>query len=235
MHLPNILEVEVFDYWGIDFIGPLPSSFSKEYILLAVDYVSKLVEVVATPTNNAKIVIKFLKKNIFSRFGVPGVLISDRGSHFCNTQLKKVLEFYNVRHIVVSPYHPQSNGQAEVLNREIKKILEKTTSSLRKDLSMKLYDAFWAYQTNFKTSIGLTPFQLAYGKACHLLVKLEHKAYWAMKFLNFYSSLSREKRKLQLHDLGEMRPNAYESSKSYKEKVKVYHDRKLVKRDFKSD
>ena len=106
MPLQNILEVEVFDCWSIDFIGPLSSSFSKEYILLVVDYVSKWVEVVTTPTNDAKTVIKFLKKNIFSRFGVPRVLISDGGSHFCNAQLKKVLEHYNVRHRVGSPYHP---------------------------------------------------------------------------------------------------------------------------------
>ena len=106
MNLENILEVEVFDCWAIDFIGPLPSSFSKEYILLVVDYISKWVEVVATPTNDTKTIIKFLKKNIFSRFGIPRVLISDGGSHFCNAQLKKVLEHYNVRHKVASPYHP---------------------------------------------------------------------------------------------------------------------------------
>jgi len=105
MPLHNILEVEVFDCWGIDFIGPLPSSFSKEYILLAVDYVSKCVEVVSTPTNDAKIVIKFIKKNIFSKFGVPRVLISDGGSHFYNTQLKKVLEHHSIKHKVASPYH----------------------------------------------------------------------------------------------------------------------------------
>jgi len=125
MPLQNILEVEVFDCWSIDFIGPLSSSFSKEYILLVVDYVSKWVEVVTTPTNDAKTVIKFLKKNIFSRFGVPRVLICDGGSHFCNAQLKKVLEHYNVRHNVASPYHPQSNGQVEVSNREIKRSLRR--------------------------------------------------------------------------------------------------------------
>ena len=85
--LQNIMEVEIFDCWGIDFVGPLPSSYGNQYILVVVDSVSKWVEVVAALKNDAKTVIKFLKKNIFSCFGVPRVLINDRGSHFCNAQL----------------------------------------------------------------------------------------------------------------------------------------------------
>jgi len=125
--------VEVFDCWGIDFVGPLPSSYNNEYILVAVDYVSKWVEATACQKNDAKTVIKFLKRQIFSRFGVPRVLIRDGGSHFCNDQLAKVLKHYEVRHKIASPYHPQTNGQAEVSNREIRRILEKTVASSRKD------------------------------------------------------------------------------------------------------
>jgi len=84
MPFQAIIEVEAFDCWGIDFIGPLPSSFSNEYILVAVDYVPKWVEAIAASKTDAKTVIRFLKKNIFCRFGTPRVLISDRGSHFCN-------------------------------------------------------------------------------------------------------------------------------------------------------
>ena len=141
MPLQNIMEVEIFDCWGIDFVGPLPPSFGNEYILVVVDYVSKWVEVVAAPKNDAKIVVKFLKKNIFARFGVPRVLISDESSHFCNSQLQKVLGHYHVTHKVASPYHPQTNGQAEVSNRELKKILEKIVASTRTDWSSKLDNA----------------------------------------------------------------------------------------------
>ncbi|CAJ2658862.1 unnamed protein product [Trifolium pratense] len=232
MPLQNIFVVEVFDCWGIDFVGPFPSSFSNEYILVAVDYVSKWVEAVASPKADGKTVIKFLKKNIFTRFGTPRVLISDGGSHFCNSQLAKALEHYGVRHKVASPYHPQTNGQAEVSNREIKKILEKTVSASRKDWSLKLDEALWAYRTAFKSPIGLTPFQMVYGKSCHLPVELEHKAYWALKFLNFDENQSGEKRKIQMQQLEEMRHQAYESSKLYKEKMKSYHDKRLLNKNF---
>ena len=136
-----ILEVELFDLWGIDFMGPFPASYNNLYILLAVDYVSKWVEAIPTRTNDAKVVAHFLRSNIFSRFGTPRALITDNGTHFCNKVRDKVLQKYGVRHRTSLAYHPQSNGQAEVSNREIKYILEKTVNSSRKDWSKKMDDA----------------------------------------------------------------------------------------------
>ena len=143
-----------------------------------------------------------------------------------------MLRHYNVTHKVASPYHPQTNGQAEVSNKELKKILEKIVASTRKDRSLKLDDALWAYITAFKTPIGLSLFQLVYGKSFHLPVEIEHKAYRALKFLNFDEATSKEQRKLQLLELEEMRLTTYESSRLYKERVKAYHDKKLLKKDF---
>ena len=117
MPLINTLEVELFDVWGIDFMGPFPSSFKNKYIIVDVDYVSKWVEAVGFPSNDARVVMNFLKKNIFTRFGTPRATISDGGKHFCNRQFEALLSKYGVTHRVATPYHPQTSGQVEVSNR----------------------------------------------------------------------------------------------------------------------
>ena len=128
-----ILEVEVFDCWGVDFMGPFPPSFKNEYILVAVDYVSKWVEAIASPTNEARVVTKMFSSNIFPRFGVPRVVISDGGTHFINKAFQGMLKKNGVKHKVATAYHPQTSGQVEVSNREIKNILQKTVNTPRKD------------------------------------------------------------------------------------------------------
>ncbi|GJV90344.1 reverse transcriptase domain-containing protein [Tanacetum coccineum] len=173
----NSIQVcEIFDVWGIDFMGPFPSSRGNKYILVAVDYLSKWVEAKALPTNDARVVCKFLK-SLFARFGAPRAIISDHGTHFCNDQFAKVMLKYGVTHRLSTAYHPQTSGQVEVSNRGLKRILERTVGENRASWSDKLDDALWAFRTAYKTPIGCTPYKLVYGKACHLPIKLEHKAY----------------------------------------------------------
>nr|GFA07455.1 DNA-directed DNA polymerase [Tanacetum cinerariifolium] len=173
----NFIQIcEVFDVWGIDFMGPFPSSKGNKYILVAVDYLSKWVEAKALPTNDARVV---------------------------------------------------TSGQVEATNRGLKRILKRTVGENHASWSDKLEDALWAFRTTFKTLIGCTPYRLVYGKACHLLLELEHKAYWALKHANFDLKTAGDHRKLQLNELNELRDQAYENSFVYKERTKKLHDDKI--------
>ncbi|GJY01263.1 reverse transcriptase domain-containing protein [Tanacetum coccineum] len=233
MPLTNIQVCEIFDVWGIDFMGPFPKSHKFEYILVAVDYVSKWAEAQALPTNDARVVITFLKK-LFCRFRMPKALISDRGTHFCNKIMEKTMKRYGVNHRFSTSYHPQTSGQVENTNRALKRILEKTVKDNPAIWSRKLDDALWAFRTAYKTPTGTTPYKLIYGKNCHLPFEIEHRAYWALKNCNPDLIVAGEKRMFQLHKLDELRHQAYENSRLYKARTKVWHDRKLrMRKEFK--
>ncbi|GJV30765.1 reverse transcriptase domain-containing protein [Tanacetum coccineum] len=200
---------EIFDVWGIDFMGPFPSSRGNKYILVAIDYLSKWVEAKALPTNDARVIVKFLK-SLFSRFGTPRATISDRGIYFCNDKFAKVMSKYRVTHRLATVYHPQMSGQVEVSNHDLKHILERTVRENRASWSDRLDDALWAFRTTFKTPIGCTPYKLVYRKSCHLPIELEHKAYWDLKHANFDLKTTGDHRKLKLNELNELRIKKYE-------------------------
>ncbi|GKA40799.1 reverse transcriptase domain-containing protein [Tanacetum coccineum] len=181
----NIQVCKVFDVWGLDFMGPFLNSKGNKYILVTVDYVSKWVEAQALPTNDARVVIKFLIR-LFARFGVPKALIM---------------------------YHPQTNGQTEVTNRAIKRILERSVGYKLKNWSKKLDDALWAFRAAYKMPTGCTPFRLVYGKACHVPVKIEHKAYWALKQCNMDLTTTAKNHFMELNELMELRDGAYKNTR----------------------
>lgn len=190
-------------------------------------------EAYAFPTNDANVVIKFLKKNIFTRFGTPKAIINNEGSHFYNEAFKTLLVKYGVKHKITTPYHLQTRGQAKISNCEIKRILEKVVSPSRKDWSPKLDDALWTYRIVFKTLIGMSPYRLVIGKTCHLPFKLESKACWVIQKMNIDAKACGERWWLELNELDDLRVNAYENVKLYKERTKLWHDRHLWGSQFK--
>ncbi|GJX98082.1 reverse transcriptase domain-containing protein [Tanacetum coccineum] len=191
-----------------------------------VDYVSKWVEAQELPTNDARVVIKFLRR-LFARFGVPEALISDRGTHFCYSQLEKALQKYGVTHKLSMAYHPQTNGQTKVTNKAIKRILERSIGYNMKNWSEKLDDALWAFRTAYKTRTRCTPFRLVYGKPCNLPVEIKHKAYWALKQCNMDLTAATKNYFMELNELLELRDGAYENTRIYKERTKRWHDSRL--------
>nr|GEY53383.1 reverse transcriptase domain-containing protein [Tanacetum cinerariifolium] len=216
----NAIQVcEIFNVWGINFMGPFPSSRGNKNILVAVDYLSKWVKAKALPTNDARVVVKFLK-SLFTRFGTPRAIISDLGTHFCNDQFAKVWS------------NPLTSGQVEVLNHGLKRILERTIGENRASWFDKLDDALWAFRTAFKTPIGCIPYKLVYGKACHLPIELEHNAYWALKHCNFDLKTAGDHRKVKFNELNELRDQVYENSLIYKSKTKKIHGSKIKDRIF---
>nr|GEX74580.1 retrovirus-related Pol polyprotein from transposon 412 family [Tanacetum cinerariifolium] len=194
--------LEMIKTCDIYFMGPFPSSKGNKYIIVAVDYLSKWVETKALPNNDDRVVVKFLK-SLFSRFGIPRAIISDRGTHFCNDQFTRVMIKYG-----------------------------RTVEGNRTSWSDKLDDALWAFRTTYKTLVGCTPYKLVYGKSCHLPIKLEHRAYWALKHVNFDLKIMGDHRKLQLNELSELRDQAYENYVIYKERMKKLHDSKIKNRIF---
>ncbi|XP_076890571.1 uncharacterized protein LOC143541707 [Bidens hawaiensis] len=157
-----MLVVDIFDVWSIDFMDPFPNSCWYLYILVAVDYVSKWVDAIATRTNDHAVMVRVD----------------------------------------------------------------------RKDWSVKMDDALWAYRTAYKTPNGTTPYRLVYGKGCHLPMELAHQALWAIKSVNMDYNESGRLRKLKLGELEEIRDEAYECASAYKGKLKKVHDSKLRKRVF---
>jgi transposase InsO family protein len=147
MPLTSNLQIDIFNVWGIDFIGSFPNSKGCEYILVAIDYVSKWVEALPCRAADAMHSKKMFHEVIFPRYGVSRIVISDGESHFIDRTFWKALSEVGVDHWIATPYHPQMSGQAETSNKQIMNILQKTVNQMGRSWRSKLSEALWAYRT----------------------------------------------------------------------------------------
>nr|GEV79348.1 reverse transcriptase domain-containing protein [Tanacetum cinerariifolium] len=187
-----------------DFMGPFPSSRGNKYILVAVNYLSKWVEVKARPTNDARVVIKFLK-SLFTRFGTPRAIISNRGTHFCNDKFAKVMSKYRVTHRLATSYHPQTSGQVETPIRCIPyKLVYGNSCHLPIELEHKAYWALKHANFDLKTAGDYQKLQLnelnelrdqayenslIYNERTKSFTTLRSKTAFSMLVIEFYTSI----------------------------------------------
>ncbi|RDY11036.1 pol, partial [Mucuna pruriens] len=209
-----ILFCEVFDVWGIDFMGSFPVSNGYSYILLAVDYVSQWVKVVATKTKDAKDV-DFLKSNIFYRFGVPKALISDQGSHFYNRAMSSLLDKYGVVYRIATTFHPRQTAKLKT----------------RAD-SLRIRSRHTRHHTKLRW--GCLPTRLSSVKRTTYRLNRNIALTTPSSSAISLDQASKE-RKLQLQELEELFLEAYENSLIYKKKVKQFHDNQILRKKFQVD
>ena len=149
------------------------STKRNQYIIIAVEYLTKWAEAKVIKAADAKQTAIFLHENIISRFGCPKILVSDRGSHFLNEAIEELTKLFQINHRKTTPYHPQTNGLAERVNQTLVQILRKTVVDSKRDWDSKLTAALWAYRTTYKVTTRMTPFALMYGLEAILPIEFE--------------------------------------------------------------
>ena len=205
----------------------------KRYILVAIDYVTKWIEAVATKTDNANTIATFLYENIITRFGCPKELVSDCGIHFINSTIAALTTKYEIKHRKTTPYHPRANGQTEKTNGILCKILTKTIFGAGIDWDTKLFVALWAYRIAYKVTTNAMPFQLVYGHKAILPIELEVPSLRIAIEYRLGDIDSLQFRLSQLEKLDEIWAQALLTMEAIQKCKKSYYDSKLKLKVFK--
>ncbi|MCO5596584.1 hypothetical protein L7F22_050649 [Adiantum nelumboides] len=233
MPLRPMMGARAFAKWEIDFVGPCPPADKShaQYIIVAIDYLTKWVEAKATTRNDAKTTAQFLYENIFTRYGLPIEIVSDRGTHFIHEVIEQLLDEFMVIHWKSAPYHPQANGQAESTNKILVIVLTKTVSESRTDWDQKLHSTLWAYRVAYKTSIGTTPFNMVYGIQAILPLEFLIPTLRVAKELEWTGHELSEQIEV-LEKLDETRLRAVASIYVQKRNMKLFFDQHVINKKF---
>ena len=225
-----ILAQVPFEKWKIDFVGPIkpPSRYGRKcYILVATKYVTKWVKALATKTDDAETLAKFLYEYIIIRFDCPKELVSDRGTHFINSTIKHSTNKYLIKHRKSSLYHPRANGQTEKNNGILGKIITRTVQGSNNDWDERLLEALWAYCTTYKVTTKHTPFQLVYGQEAILPIEFDVSSLRIAIDEQLGDEISLKYCYAMLEKLDELRAQAYLNMAVIQRRRKTYYDSKV--------
>lgn len=226
----SILSPIPFAMWGIDIIGPFPKARGElQFLIVAVDYMTKWAEAKALRTITQEDAIKFVNEHIITRFGIPRVIVSDKGTQFVGAKFAKFLSYHGIKHKKSSVCHPQSNGQVEVTNRTIVRSIEKCLQTSKKKWPEELHKVLWAYRTTARTSTNETPFKLSFGTEALLPVEVGSPSF---RLLHFEEQTNTEGLRTNMEFLDEVRDDAVRRMEIYKEKTKTFFARKTRLRSF---
>ncbi|MCO5581475.1 hypothetical protein L7F22_035360 [Adiantum nelumboides] len=217
-----------------DFVGPIDPPATRthvQYIIVAIDYVTKWVEVRATQKADAHTTAKFLYEQVSTRYGLPIEIVSDRGKHFLNETIEHLLDEFMVIHKKSAPYHPQANDQAESTNKILKDVLTKIVSGSKTDWEMKLYSVVWAYRVAYKTAIGTTPFNMVYGLDAILPLEFLIPTMRVAKELE-WTGHELSERVEELEHLDETILAAVAGMYALKRRQKKFHDSHIITKEF---
>ncbi|XP_019431067.1 PREDICTED: uncharacterized protein LOC109338316, partial [Lupinus angustifolius] len=163
-----------FSMWGMDVIGPIEPKASNghRFILVAIDYFTKWVEAASYASITRKVVVRFIKKELVCRYGLPSKIITDNATNLNNKLMSETCENFKIKHHTSSPYRPKMNGAVEATNKNIKKIVQKMVITY-KDWHEMLPFALHGYRTSIRTSTGATPYSLVYRMEAVLSIEVE--------------------------------------------------------------
>ncbi|BFG32165.1 hypothetical protein CerSpe_184390 [Prunus speciosa] len=219
-----------FAQWGLDLIGPMPQGKGQvKYAIVAVDYFTKWVEAEALATITAARVEEFVWTNICCRFGIPYAIITDNGRQFDSGLFRQFCTRLKINLFFASPAHPQSNGQVEAVNKIIKKLLKRQLNSAKGAWPEKLPEALWAIRTSYRTSMGETPFSLAFGSEAVVPVEIGESSY---RTESFEPKANEAAVALSLDLIEEHRTVANLRNEAYKQRVSRYYDSRVRPRSF---
>ncbi|KAL3740381.1 hypothetical protein ACJRO7_021632 [Eucalyptus globulus] len=219
--------------WGIDVIGPInpKASNGHRFILVAIDYFSKWIEAASYVNVTARNVVKFIRRDIIARYGVPEAIVTDNGTNLNNKFIDELFSKFKIKHLNSSPYRPQMNGAVEAANKNIKKILAKTAENYR-DWHDRLPFALMAYRTSIRTSTGATPFSLVYGMEAVLPVEVEIPSLRVLSQVELSEAEWTQQRFEQLNLIDEKRLKALCHGQAYQQRVAKSFNRKVRPRHF---